>query len=68
MANRSSTPRRAHAPWLESLDESEASRPASRKRLRGFEAVIAVAVVTLVVAFAIWFLFFASGGPGPGTV
>jgi hypothetical protein len=33
-----------------------------------FQAIIAALVIAAVVAFAVWFVFAASGGPGPGTV
>jgi hypothetical protein len=38
-------------------------------RLRSAVNVIAVmTVITAVIVFFVWFLFLASGGPGPGTV
>ncbi len=61
-----STPRRP-APWLRSVDES-VPKHLYRRRLTAFEAIAAATMIVAVIAFAVWFLFFASGGPGFGTV
>ena len=39
-----------------------------RARVSPIEAVAVIVVVVAVIALAIWFLFFSSGGLGPGTV
>lgn len=39
-----------------------------RIRVTGLEAVLVAIVVVAIVAMAVWFLFFSSGGIGPGTV
>jgi type VI protein secretion system component VasF len=56
------------------LSERRKHRAQRRRRLGAratvspLEAVVVLAVVAAVLAMAIWFLFFSSGGIGPGTV
>jgi hypothetical protein len=40
----------------------------ARATVRPLEALAVLVVVAAVIAMAIWFLFFSSGGIGPGTV
>jgi len=56
--------RNSHDPWLRSVDEGGPRRG----RVSIPEMVIAVVVVGLIVAMAVWFLFIAKGGLGLGSV
>ncbi len=38
------------------------------RRIRPIETIAVLTVVAAVVAMVIWFVFFSSGGIGPGTV
>lgn len=60
--------RRTQYPWSRAVEESF---PRARRREGGllwYEAVAVAAVIAAVIAMAIWFIFFSSGGIGPGTV
>jgi hypothetical protein len=59
---------RRPAPWLRSVEESQPAPAEERRRLRPVELVAVLVVTAAVVGFFVWFLIFASGGPGPGTV
>lgn len=61
-------PRRSPDPWRRSIDESLPPNREERRQVTRGELLIAAAVIVAVLAMAIWFLFIASGGPGPGTV
>lgn len=61
-------PRRAPAPWLRSVHESALDPPPERRLLRALQLIAVIAVIAGVIAFFVWFLLLASGGPGPGTV
>ena len=50
-------------PWRRSVDESPPT-----KHITPGEVLAIIAVVAVVLAMAIWFLFIATGGPGLGTV
>jgi hypothetical protein len=43
-------------------------RNGAGRRLGVVEAVAVLAVIAAVIAMAVWFVFFSSGGIGPGTV
>jgi hypothetical protein len=59
---------------MPALSERHKHRAARRRRLgprarvSPIEAIAVLAVIGAVVAMAIWFIFFASGGIGPGSV
>jgi hypothetical protein len=61
-------PRRSPDPWLRTSEESMSRNRHDVRRLTVAELLIAVTVIALVIGMAIWFLFIAQGGPGPGTV
>jgi hypothetical protein len=48
--------------------EQRRRRLGPRDTVRPVEAIAVMIVVAAVIAMAIWFLFFSSGGLGPGTV
>ena len=56
------------APWLRAVDEGADVTRRNERHIKPVEAVLAIIVIAGVVAFAVWFLFIATGGPGPGTV
>jgi 4-hydroxybenzoate polyprenyltransferase len=58
----SGTPVRRKAPWL----RSAAEHPRPQRRVSAPEALLITVVAAVIVAVAAWFLFFASGGVGPG--
>jgi hypothetical protein len=60
-------PRCSPDPWLRSIDES-LPRIRDARRPTVPEVVASVIVIVLIFAMAIWFLFIAHGGIGPGTV
>lgn len=64
---RAPAPRRPR-PWLQSLEESQPLSRQDRRRVRPAELVAVVVVAAAVIAFFVWFLLFASGGAGPGTM
>lgn len=56
---------------MPALSERHKDRLARRQRhgaVTPFEAVAVMVVVAAVIAMAVWFIFFSSGGIGPGTV
>jgi hypothetical protein len=56
---------------MPALSERQKYRAARRQRygdVRPVEALAVVVVVAAVIALAVWFIFFSSGGIGPGTV
>lgn len=56
---------------MPALSEGQKNRAARRQRhgaVRPAEAAAVLVVVAAVIAMAIWFLFFSTGGVGPGTV
>jgi type VI protein secretion system component VasF len=59
---------------MPALSQQRKHRVARRRRLGNratvtpIEAVAVIAVIAAVIAMAIWFIFFSSGGIGPGTV
>jgi hypothetical protein len=42
--------------------------PRTRREINSVEVIAVLTVIAAVLAMAIWFLFFSSGGIGPGTV
>jgi hypothetical protein len=60
--------RTAHQPWLRSSEESVARNQRPAPRATALELLAVGVVVVAVAAMAIWFLFFSSGGIGPGTI
>jgi uncharacterized membrane protein len=56
---------------MPALSESRSNRASRRKRhgaVTPIEGVAVIVVVAAVIAMAVWFIFFSSGGIGPGTV
>ena len=56
---------------MPALSERQKHRAARRQRHGGvtpIEAVAVAVVIAAVIAMAIWFLFFSSGGIGPGAL
>jgi type VI protein secretion system component VasF len=56
---------------MPALSDSQSNRVARRKRhgaVTPVEALAVIVVVAAVIALAVWFIFFSSGGIGPGTV
>jgi hypothetical protein len=49
-------------PWLKSMRGERDEHERSKRELTGFERMLAVCVVTGVIAFEVWFFFF-SGSP-----
>ena len=43
-------------------------RRGANRQITVVEAVAVLAVIAAVIAMAVWFVFFSSGGIGPGTV
>lgn len=64
----SAHPRRVHAPWLRSTEESLPRQRLGHGEARPAELLVAALVIAAVAAMAIWFLFIAVGGLSPGTV
>lgn len=60
--------RRLAYPWLRSVEESIPRKQRGDRRVTVPELVAVLVVVAAVVAMAVWFLFFSSGGIGQGTV
>lgn len=55
-------------PWRRSLEESISPRQRPRRHVSGLEALLAAAVIAGLIAFAVWFLFSATGGLGWGSL
>ena len=56
---------------MPALSERQKSRAARRRRfgpVSPVEAAAVLVVIAAVIAMAVWFIFFSSGGIGPGTV
>lgn len=60
--------RRSTYPWLRSTEESVPRSHKADRRVTAVEMLAITIVIAAVVAMAIWFIFFSSGGIGPGTV
>jgi hypothetical protein len=56
------------APWLRSIDESLPPDRDPNRRPTPVALFVTLVVVVAIVAMGVWFLFLATGGPGPGTV
>jgi hypothetical protein len=61
-------PRHSPHPWLRSAEESVPRRVRSDRRVTAAEAIAIFTVIAVLVAMVLWFLFFAGGGLGQGTV
>jgi hypothetical protein len=53
---------------LQKHREQRRRRLGTRATVTPIEAIAVTVVVAAVIAMAVWFLFFSSGGIGPGTV
>jgi hypothetical protein len=53
-------------PWLRSA--SEHTPPRGERHVTAKDAIIVTLMAAVVVAMAVWFLIFASGGIGPGSI
>lgn len=62
------TIRRTQYPWSRSVEENVPRVRRGRGGLVWYEALAVAVVIAAVIAMAIWFLFFSSGGIGQGTV
>jgi hypothetical protein len=60
--------RRTQYPWMRGVEDN---LPRTRRSEQGptwYETVAVAAMIMAIVGMAIWFIFFSSGGIGPGTV
>lgn len=64
IAGRAPGPRQA-APWLRSMRAERATRDQPRRPANAIETIVVVSVVVAVIAFEVWFFFFA-GSSLPG--
>jgi hypothetical protein len=54
--------------WPSNRATVESSRERNSRHVTVIDAVVGLVIVLAIVAMAIWFIFFSSGGIGPGSV
>ena len=60
--------RRTQYPWMRGVEENLPRARRSERGLTWYEAAAVAVVIAAVIAMAVWFLFFSTGGIGQGTV